>query len=449
MGRIRRKLGDVFRRKLASSARGTLRLTRTKMNASSNSPHHAGSEDRLPVASGPSEHQLARSLAGATTLQIIPMLNEEPPVRAALRISGALLRAGARSLIASGGGALVSELHAQGGEWIQFPNAHVNRWKLGRCARALEEIVTAENVDVIHALGGAGAAAALAVRERVPLRVITSLPDGPHKRYWYDGRNLEALTRGERMIVRSAYAASPIIGQYDIPDSRIVVIPDSVETEKLNPAAIHRENTNEIRSAWRVGSGARVFIAPGPVAAWSGHIALVDAVRVLVNGGLDGAVFVIPCDDESDPKDICALSERAAAQGVEPWFRFFDPAGDIASLLSAADIVVIPATEPPPDACVVAEAQALARPVIASAIGALPESILAPPRATRESLTGWLVRPEDSVELASTISAVLALDVDAIRDIGLRARRFAEATFSPQSVAAATLAVYTSVLGGG
>src|SRR5215475_10100065 len=138
MGRIRRKLGGVFRRKPASNARGTQRLTRTKMNASSNSPHHAGSEERLPVASRPGERRLARSLAGATTLQIIPMLNDEPPVRAALRISGALLRAGARSLIASGGGALVSELHAQGGEWIQFPNAHVNRWSLGRCARALE-----------------------------------------------------------------------------------------------------------------------------------------------------------------------------------------------------------------------------------------------------------------------------------------------------------------------
>jgi glycosyltransferase involved in cell wall biosynthesis len=63
--------------------------------------------------------------------------------------------------------------------------------------------------------------------------------------------------------------------------------------------------------------------------------------------------------------------------------------------------------------------------------------------------TGWLVSPGDPVSLAHAISEVLALDAKALAALSSRARQFAEAAFSPQSVAAATLAVYTSVLGGG
>jgi glycosyltransferase involved in cell wall biosynthesis len=158
---------------------------------------------------------------------------------------------------------------------------------------------------------------------------------------------------------------------------------------------------------------------------------------------------VIPRDDDSDPKHVRGVAERAAAQGVDGLFRFSNPPAETSTLLRAADIVVVPPAEPATDGRIVAEAQAMARPVIASEIGVLPENLLAPPRATDKVSTGWLVRPDDSISLAHAIGAALTLDDATLHSISLRARRFAEATFSRQSVAAATLAVYTSVLGGG
>jgi glycosyltransferase involved in cell wall biosynthesis len=414
-----------------------------------NTEQPTGLEKRRTAPGAVGAHAPARSLAGATTLQIMPALNDEPAVRAALHISGSLLRAGARSLIASSGGPLVSEFHAQGGEWIPFHNAHVNRWNLGRAANALEEIITAERVDIIHALSTGGAATAHSVRERLPVRMITSLPDGLVKRTWFDNRNFEALARGERIIVHSAFMAAPMIKQYDMPHERIVVIPHSIDTTKLDPATVRSEQTAGIRNAWRVRTGERVFLAPGRVGPGSGHITFVDAVRVLVNGGLRGAVFVIPRDNESDPKHVRSVAERAAAQGVDGLFRFSNPPTDMPTLQCAADVIVVPVIEPPTDGRIVAEAQALARPVIASGNGVLPENLLAPPRTTSELRTGWLVRPEDPVSLARAIGAALSLEEAVLRAHGVRARHFAEATFSPQSVAAATLAVYTSVLGGG
>jgi glycosyltransferase involved in cell wall biosynthesis len=388
--------------------------------------------------------KLVRTLAGATTLHIVPALNDEPDVRAVLNIAGALLRAGARTLIASNGGPLISEFRALGAEWVSFTGTNVNRWNLNRSATALEEIVKTERIDLVHAVAPGGAACAIAVRERVPLRVITNLPDRSVKRA--DNNGNAAFTRGDRMIAHSAFAATPVIEQYEIPDKNVAVIPRTVDTAKLDPASVQGEGIARLRNDWKVGTGERVFLAPGLITPGSGHISLIDAVRVLVNGGLRGAVFVVPCDTFSEPKQIRAISERAATQGVDALFRFSHPPTDMQTLFSAADAIILPAIDPPEDGHLAAEAQALSRPVIASAIGVLSESLVAAPQKPSDLRTGWLVRPADPVDLARTIGTVLALDGPTLAAIGSHARQFAESTFSPQSVAAATLAVYTSVL---
>lgn len=114
--------------------------------------------------------------------------------------------------------------------------------------------------------------------------------------------------------------------------------------------------------------------------------------------------------------------------------------------LAAADVVVVPALEPPLTGRTVVEAQALGRPVIATTVGVLPENVLCPPRMRDELRTGWLVRPGDVGQLARALGAALALDVTGYEALGARARQFAEFVFSPQSVAEAFRAVYTSLL---
>jgi glycosyltransferase involved in cell wall biosynthesis len=434
----------MFRRKLPSNASGG-------STAPERVDEHRASNGREgpQIAPAPTKRAPPRALAGATTLQILPALNDGSSVRGVLEISGALLRAGARSLIASDAGPLVNEFEAQGSEWVAFSNAHVNRWNLLRAADALESIINTECVDIVHAFAPGGAATALAVCERIPLRMMTSLPDELARRSWFDNQSLEPLTRGERTIVPSAFMAGALIKQYNLPHDRVVVIPPIVDTARLDPANAHADYTHKLRGLWGIRSCERVCLAPGPVLSSSGHVTFVDAVRVLVNGGLRDVVFVVPHDDQSDPKQARLVAERTATQGVEGLFRFSNLPTDRSTLLSAADLVVVAAIEPPMQARVVAEAQALARPTIASAIGVLPERLLAPPRVVNTLRTGWLVSPGDPVSLAHAISEVLALDAAALSALSGRARQFAEATFSPQSVAAATLAVYTSVLGGG
>ena len=63
-----------------------------------------------------------RTLAGATILQILPALREEPVARTALNVARVLLASGARALVAAEDGPLAAELREAGGEWIPLGN---------------------------------------------------------------------------------------------------------------------------------------------------------------------------------------------------------------------------------------------------------------------------------------------------------------------------------------
>ena len=132
--------------------------------------------------------------------------------------------------------------------------------------------------------------------------------------------------------------------------------------------------------------------------------------------------------------------------GIDTLCRFVGHCPDMPAALAAADVVVVPALEPPLSGRAVAEAQAMGRPVVTTTVGVLPENVLCPPRMRDELRTGWLVRPGNVGELARAIAAALALDVTAYEALGARARQFAEFMFSPQSVAEAIRGVYTSLL---
>jgi glycosyltransferase involved in cell wall biosynthesis len=86
-------------------------------------------------------------------------------------------------------------------------------------------------------------------------------------------------------------------------------------------------------------------------------------------------------------------------------------------------------------------------PVIASDLGAPPETILAPPAAAASAATGWLVPPGDAAALADRLSEALALTDAARTEIGGRARRHVLAHFTLAAMQRQTLAVYDRLLG--
>jgi glycosyltransferase involved in cell wall biosynthesis len=391
---------------------------------------------------------LSRRLPGATVLQIVPALTDEPAARAAVNVASALLRSGARAMVAGGPGMLVGQLQALGGEWVQFASASRNPIKLRANARRLSELIAGERVDVVHAYSGPAAWSARNAIHETGAWLVTSYAGAPIGRTDFAALYQGALARGNRIIAESEYAADLIIQRHEVPPERIVALPRSVDTARFDPSAVSAERIQVLRHGWGIRPGWRMILVPGRLVLTQGQMTLVDAVRILVNGGMRGVAFIIAGDGHPDNEFAQALAQRIEAQGIGGLVRRVGHCSDMPAAYAIADLVIVPTVEPTTSNPIAAEAQAMARPVIASSIGVLPEIVRAPPHVDEDDRTGWLVNPSDPIALARAIAAALALEAPVRQAIGARARRHAEARFSPARSAATTLGVYTALLEG-
>ena len=387
-----------------------------------------------------------RSLAGATILQLVPALRDDPAGHAAVNIALTLLQSGARAIVGGDGGPLVGELRAFGGEWLPMPNDTFNPLRIRGNARQLAKLIAGERIDIVHAQSAGAARSALAATDRMPVFLVTSFPDRVTAGSLPDTLYNKSLTRGDRVIAPSSYVSRAMIERYKIPSERITVIPRSVDTARFSPTAVSANRIAALRRAWGVLPQIRVVLITGRVAPWNGQITMIEAARLLIGGGDRNIAFVFAGDDRGQARYARSMRRLAATHGIDTLCRFVGHCTDMPAALAAADVVVVPALEPPLSGREVAQAQALGRPVIATTVGALPENLLCPPRMRDDLRTGWLVRPGNVSELARAITAALALDVTSYEALGARARQFAEFVFSPQSVAEAIRGVYTSLL---
>jgi glycosyltransferase involved in cell wall biosynthesis len=102
-------------------------------------------------------------------------------------------------------------------------------------------------------------------------------------------------------------------------------------------------------------------------------------------------------------------------------------------------VVVVPSVGPEAFGRVSIEAQALGRPVVATDVGGLGETLM-------PAATGWLVPPDNPAELARALELALAMPDDARARLAVRARRLVQRRFSLEGMAESTMALYRELL---
>src|SRR6185503_7375656 len=188
-----------------------------------------------------------RGLPGATVLHILPALVETAAARAAVDVAVALLRSGARVIVAAEDGPLNSELQGLGGEWVRLVTETSNPLNVSRNARTIATLVSTERVDVVHALGIGASRSAATLKKRAGVFVVHSYATGDLRRESRDKSYSRALLAGDRVIVPSHYAADQVMTRHQIPREKLVVIPRRVDGSRFDPPAISPERAMVLR----------------------------------------------------------------------------------------------------------------------------------------------------------------------------------------------------------
>jgi glycosyltransferase involved in cell wall biosynthesis len=384
----------------------------------------------------------------ATIVQIIPRLDTGGAEMAALEITGALAQAGARAIVLSEGGRMANEIGAAGGEWVAFPAATRNPVRIfanvGRLARFLAE----SGADLIHARSRAPAWSAVAAARRTGIPFVTTYHGaygvGPPLKNAYNG----IMAQGDRVIANSRFTADLIRKRHGTGEDRLRIVHRGVDLDAFDPAKVSARRIAKLKRSWGVKPADRIVLHAARLTGWKGQRVVIEAARQLrEQGGLDGVAVILAGDAQGREDYRRELEAQIAACGLEGQLRLVGHCDDMAGAFAAADVALVASVEPEAFGRAAIEAQAMGCPVIAADLGALGETVLAPPAAEPGASTGWLVPPGQPGPLADAVAATLGLSASRTREIGRRARAHIAANFSLEAMRSGTLGVYRELLG--
>lgn len=384
----------------------------------------------------------------ATILQIIPELDTGGAELSTIEIADAVQQAGGRAIVLSEGGRLVQRLRDTGAELQFFPAAAKNPVRLLWNAHRIVNVVRRDGVDLIHARSRAPAWSALLAARYTGVPFVTTY----HGAYaeTNDAKRLynSVMARGDAVIANSHYTADLIRMRYGTPRARLHVIYRGVDGRLFDPAHVAPERVAAVRSRWGIADNQRVVLHAARLTSWKGQEVLIRAAGLLKKRGLfDNAVVVLAGDAQKRTAYKAALLQQIRAGGLEDHVRIVGHEDDMAAAFRASHVAVVASTGPEAFGRAATEAQAMATPVIATDIGAPPETVLGRPGVSAHRATGWLVPPSDPVRLADAIAEALGLKPDERARIGARAREHVLEAFSLRAMKQQTLEVYDGLLG--
>lgn len=370
-------------------------------------------------------------------LQVIPSLVTGGAERGCVDVAVAIRKAGGTALVASTGGPMTRELDRHGIRHITLPLDSKNPLTIRRNATRLTELIAAEGVDILHARSRAPAWSAHWAAKRAGIPFVTTF-HAPYNfksglKRWYNS----VMAKGDRVIAVSRYVAEHVAANYGVGPDRLRLIHRGVDVGLLAPERVTQSRLIQLARSWRIPEDKRVIMLPGRLTRWKGQGVLIEAMAKL---GRKDVLALLVGADQGRGGYRAELEARAKALGLEAQVAIVGHCNDMAAAYMIADVVVSASTEPEAFGRVIVEAQAMGRPVIVSAIGAVKETV-------RDGLTGLVVPPGDADALARAIGTILALDTEQRASIGRDGMAFVRENFTRERMCAETLAVYSELLG--
>jgi glycosyltransferase involved in cell wall biosynthesis len=340
--------------------------------------------------------------SGPAVLQILPRLDQGGIERGTADLARYLVERGWRALVASGGGSGEAELGACGARCFRLPVHTRNPLTIRANVRRLQRLIRDHDVRLVHARARAPAWSAYYAARRCTVPFVTTVHGiygasrGVLKRHYN-----AIMARGDRVIAVSEYVAEHVREHYGVPEERLRMIRRGIDIDQFDPEAVGRQRVEALAERWGVRPGAKVVLAPVRVVRRGSQRVLLQAIAKLPRR--DSACVIIESSKQAERE----LEAQIGALQLGNVARVVGACDDVPAALMLADVVVLASSVAlEPLARLAVAAQAMGKPVIASHVGGLGETLML-------AATGWLVEPEDPDALADALDLALAMPEEA------------------------------------
>lgn len=232
-------------------------------------------------------------------------------------------------------------------------------------------------------------------------------------------------------LLRRTAAVSPAVRDRlllaGVAADEVEVIVDAVDIERMRP--VHARE--QVRTRLGAGPEHCVLIAVAALVRRKGLDILFEAVGGLGTARLRVLLWIVGDGSERE-----ALEQQARQLGIAAQISFLGRRADVADLMAAADIAVLPSRQEGMGVAAL-EAMAAARAVVASDVGGLGHAVV-------DDRTGLLVPPENASALAAALARLIH-DPDLRQRLGAAGPQRIKEGFLPDQMVDAYEELYLSV----
>ncbi len=376
-------------------------------------------------------------------LQVIPKLGYGGAETGCYDLAHYLAEKDCSSYIATSGGALLKYVKKNKVKIFRLPVQSKNPILILLNTIILSCLILINNINIIHARSRAPAWSCYFASFLTRRKFVTTF----HGTYNYKNKFKKfynsVMLRSKLTIAGSNFIFNHISENYNEylnKKKKLRVIFRGINLDYFNEKNISILKQEKMKSEWKLSPNNFTILMPGRLTYWKGQETLIEALNILIEDYNKTNFQVILLGSDQGRKVYKKkLVNLAIRYRLNNKIKFIEHCKEMPIAYSLADVIVSASVEPEAFGRVAVEAQAMAKPIVASDLGGSKESII-------KGKSGFLYKYDDPRQLAKTLNAISELDEDSLNFIGNEGRKNITKKYDVEAMCDSTLREYKKLL---
>ena len=247
------------------------------------------------------------------------------------------------------------------------------------------------------------------------------------------------MTKSDVTIAGSDFIKNHIKIHYN-QTTNIKLIKRGIDTNYFNPSNVSDIQKENLRKQIGFSNQNFLVLLPGRLTGWKGQNLFIEAANYLKKENRLSNIFFIILGGEDTKKNYKQqLTDLIYSYKLVDKVRMMEPMSDMPLAYSFCNLIVSASIEPEAFGRVSVEAQAMEKPILASAIGGSKETII-------DQETGWVIEPNNIQALANKIFDISKMNSEKLSAMGKLGRKNVLQHYTQDQMCLKTLEIYQSLV---